>query len=241
MIEFKRSGFFVISDKETSNKQKFKEFIIPFLLCLLSMSIVFAFIFFTKIPSKLLLESKDVYGEKSDPSLSRLILMIVDIFIVIGCLILSRKYNIKDRIYITTFISYLGGTFLWQLLGECTWHFGFFRIEVAPAIPIALLLTILLMYIYRKNTFPWYLLIFIIAFMSNWIGHLVEIGPAQLLQNVLPIKTSYIIFGSIFGGLFLLYCIYRFIFNAVNLKARIITSMGIFISICVIMFAFMES
>lgn len=187
----------------------------------------------------------DVYGEMSEPTLGRLIFMIVSFFIAIGLIFLSNYFSKKGKDLISFGISFCSGVFLWQSIGECSWHFRvgdiqIVRIECGASLPLIICFTILLIvcgFLKNKNFCIW---IAVLSFACNWYGHFITLGTYPLVTNVIDwitwAKTMAITFGSIsiLVGLFLsLWC-------SKTKKGIYLASMLIFIGIGTIVFTIKE-
>lgn len=186
--------------------------------------------------------------ELSDPSLFRLIYMIFCFPAIIFLLIWAGKIKQSRFAFWPAFVA---GIMLWQMIGECSWHFGlwvgpqndavfvnFPRIESVEGLFIIILLLPLYILCLKKKCLSFVLQIFILTFLANWIGHYLTMGIAPMWSwSFYPTparwpKLAGFLFG-LHGGLML---IYRLLFKAKTEEERLTLSIllygfiGLFLS-----------
>lgn len=179
-----------MSEISVTSKRK-TDLFLPSLIQLFVTAGVFAAFYAVKsISGKLICNVADVAGEKTDPSLGRLICCLT--FFAVSMILVTLSSRIwktsSEKILSTFTLSILGGTFLWTSVGECSWHFGFNiltdegkdafasfpRIESIQGLPFFILCVLIFAACFRKMAFP--LAAYILTFLGNWYGHLCMIA-----------------------------------------------------------------
>lgn len=186
--------------------------------------------------------------EYSDPSLFRLIYMILCFPAIVVLLIWAGKIKQSRFAFWPAFIA---GIMLWQAIGECSWHFGlwvgplgeavfvsFPRIEAVQGLFILILVLPLFILCLKKKCLSFVLRIFILTFISNWIGHYLTMGLSPMWSwSFYPTPARWPKFAGfvlgLHGGLMLLY---RLLFKAKTEEERLTLSIllygfiGLFLS-----------
>ncbi len=132
----------------------------------------------------------DVAGEKTDPTIGRLITGVVLFLCSLASVIFAERFWKKspDQITIPWTLAALGGTLLWTSIGECSWHFGFHvmseegkniftnfpRIESIQGLPFFIFTVLVLVATWKKVPFPG--MAYALTFAGNWYGHLCMMG-----------------------------------------------------------------
>lgn len=182
-------------------------------------------------------------GEMVDPNPLRLTFMCVGLVVSLILANVSIRKGEKGGTYPAFWIGFAGGTLLWQSIGECAWHFSircedflmcFPHLEGASAVFLVLLISLLLLYAYRHDSFEWGLWTFILAFMCNWIGHFVMIGTYPFVSTLMEESLWYIISGSILGVGTCALALVLGLRHALDTKARLCCAMLLFMGIGII-------
>ncbi len=182
-------------------------------------------------------------GEMVDPNPLRLAFMCTGLVVSIILAVLSIRKGERGATYPAFWIGYAGGTLLWQSMGECAWHFSikgddflmcFPHLEGASAVFLVLLVSLLLLYAYRHNSFGWGLWTFLLAFMCNWIGHFVMIGTYPLVSSVMDEHFWYILSGLILGIGTVVLALFLGRRHATDTKGRLCCAMLLYMGIGII-------
>lgn len=217
----------------------FKDGIIPFFIqmgILVVVILEFVFVIANKnIPNVSNVADRIVGGEViNDPNILRLIYMILCVPAVIGLLWWSSKVESKTKQF---WISLVAGIVAWQCIGECSFHFGLYvngtfeffpQIEGPQGLFLLVFISPVLFYANKKKAFPWFVQIFLLSFMCNWLGHFVIEGIAPMWPTTLryhnPAKWPKIvgILAGLHGSLMLLY---KIIFKAKTKEERLVLSL----------------
>lgn len=183
-------------------------------------------------------------GEPTNPNIIRLAYMIAAFIGSLICASVSSRLCRDNKNTAKSFwISVIGGTLLWQSVGECSWHFGlkcedeylsFAHIETGSSLFLLILFILLLGYCARKKAFNWGIGIFLFIFLINWTGHFLQIGTYPVASEWFSEDAWFRCIGlsaGIPGILFSLYCIF---FAAKDHKGRLFSSVLLYTSACMI-------
>lgn len=183
-------------------------------------------------------------GEPTNPNIVRLVYMIAAFFISIICAVISSGMCKEKKNTAKSFwISVAGGTLLWQSIGECSWHFGmkseeeylnFAHIENGSSLFLLISFILLLGYCAKAKAFNWGMGIFLFTFLINWGGHFIQLGTYPMASEWFSEEGWYKCIGlsaGIPGILFSLYCIFR---AAKDNKGRLLSSIFLYTSVCLI-------
>ena len=150
-------------------------------------------------------------GEWVDPNPMRLCFMLLAFVASFVIAYMADRLSDKGADVLKIFLlGYVGGTMLWQSTGECAWHFSiptdeyimcFPHIEGASALIMVIVVTILLLYCYRRRAFSWGVWVFVLSFVGNWFGHFVQIGTYPLVASVMTERVWFNLTGSVIGSL----------------------------------------
>lgn len=229
------------AQKETL-KLGFKDGIIPFLIVLgIAVVCILEFVFliandsFAHVPG---VPDLVVGGEVvNDPNWFRLVYMFVAIPVVFVLVKWASKIEGTKKAF---FVSVVAGTLAWQALGECSWHFGlvveetflFFPIiEGVQGTFILILFASVVLYGSIKKKFPWYMMIFLLTVLFNWMGHWLILGIAPWFSVDAPYfnpgKWPKLvgIFIGLHGSLML---IYRILCKAKSREERLILALMLY-------------
>lgn len=227
-----------------------KKLVIAFLLALLVQVIAFGIacplhsVFSHMGP--LLQEVVDVGGEKSEPTLGRLIFGIVTFVLGIGMVFLSHFMNKKNKELLSFGFAFFAGVLLWQSIGECLWHFQIGgiqigRIETIESLPLVIIFVILLVVIgffENKNFAIW---VCALSFACNWLGHYITIGLYPIVSSGIQwIPWAYTMSGVV-GGLATIGGLLLSLFFPKTKKGAYLASMLFFIGLGIIFFGFTEA
>ena len=132
----------------------------------------------------------NVAGEETDATIGRLIVCVAFFISSLASAALAMHFRKKspDQLALPWTFATLGGTLLWDSIGECSWHFGFNvmsdegeilftnfpRIESVQGIPFIIITLLALAAARKKAPFP--LMSYFLAFTANWYGHICMIG-----------------------------------------------------------------
>ncbi|MER2057008.1 MAG: hypothetical protein ABTB30_17115 [Clostridia bacterium] len=200
----------------------------PIVLMVFTAAFVMGIFFWMKTwNSTRILPVTDVAGEKTDPTIGRLITGVVFFVCSLVSVNLAVHFHRKspDQLAVPWMWATLGGTLLWTSIGECSWHFGFRvmsddgeilftnfpRIESIQGIPLIIVILLVLAMAWKSMPFP--LMSYALTFAGNWYGHLSMIGlyPIAMacgMEAELPVfyRVSGLIHTFIFAaaGLFLI-------------------------------------
>ncbi len=224
------------TERNLTMRLGFFQGIVPFLIQLVILAAVIVFFVFVIADDA----NPDLAGvplrpdAPNDPNVVRLIYMIL---CFPACFALVQwAQRIKDPKW-AFWPALAAGIFLWQAIGECSWHFGlpvqgefvFFPNWEGPQGLFVLIFVLpLVLYFSKKCRFTWAVKIFLLSFMINWVTHFLLLGIAPMW----PVDWSYhnpahwpriaaFIFG-LHGSLMLLY---RLLFKCKTLEERYVTSL----------------
>ena len=189
----------------------------------------------------LIVPSRFEGGEDTNPNIIRLIFMLALIPLSFWLCSLAGK---KENDLLKSFwIAYIGGLFLWQSVGECSWHFmvpvedfyiTFPRIESVSSLFMLLLAVTGTVAVFKTKSFKWSTRIFILSFVLNWASHFILIGTFPLVAHMMGEELWYKIAGIIFGGIFTVISVYVMLKKAETPKEYLVASMLVYISIGII-------
>jgi len=144
--------------------------------------------------------------------------------------------------------SYLGfaaGIFLWQFIGEISWHFSvdgvhFVPLESVTTFPVACLFILLLVYGKRHHSFDWGVWCMLLSFAFNWMGHYVMEGTYPFVAQWFDEHTWFLAAALVAGTCGFIFSIVYLLFRVRTRRGRILASMLTYISIGVLAFGIME-
>jgi len=179
-------------------KNSFKHGVIPFFVMIIFVSLTIMLSNLIKSLNETEIQVVSyVADEETNPSYGRLIyclssFVVSFILITIAKIIYESKYNIM---LLTWTISVIGGTMIWQSVGEYSWHYGLwvrteegdYIFENFPRIEsfqgFQLLIPLLILFFYIRNKIDFCVLTYIATFLSNWLGHILLIGTYHIAIN----------------------------------------------------------
>ena len=182
-------------------------------------------------------------GETVDPNPMRMVFMLCGFVLSFVLAYFADLKGKTGRVLSSFFIGYLGGTLLWQSVGECAWHFSiegedylmcFPHIEGASSIFMVIITVILLAYCYKRHAFSWGVWVFVLSFIGNWFGHFVLIGTYPLVYTLMPEEVWYKGAGAILGGITCIGALLMNIYAAKDTKARLCCCLMLYFGIGII-------
>ena len=169
-------------------------------------------------------------GEAVDSSPTRLAFMCLAFVTSFIFAWLACRKGREGKILPAFWLGYTGGTLLWQSTGECAWHFSivaegylmcFPHIEGASALIMVVVVTILLVYCFKRNAFDWGIWVFVLSFIGNWFGHFALIGTYPLVSSLMEEDVWFRAAGLSMGSLTILLSLYLDFFAARSRQARL--------------------
>ena len=180
-------------------------------------------------------------GEDTNPNIIRLVFMLV--MIPLAFLFNHLAGKSEDNTLKSFWLAYIGGLFLWQSVGECSWHFmipvedfyvTFPRIESVSSTFMLLLAGIGTVAVFRHKAFNWSTRVFILSFVMNWASHFILIGTYPLVQHLMEESQWFLIDGIVCGGILSYISIYYMLKKCREPKEYLIASMLVYISLGII-------
>ena len=182
-------------------------------------------------------------GETVDPNPYRFAFMLIGFALSFVLAAISEHKGRQGRTYPAFWWGYAGGTLLWQSVGECSWHFSiknedylmcFPHLEGASALFLVLMVSVILIYCYEKNSFGWGMWVFLLSFIGNWFGHFIQIGSYPLVSKLIEESSWFQLTGAIVGSLTCVAAILLGVFSARDTKARLCTSLMLYFGLGII-------
>ena len=226
------------------NKDRLKYVYIPIviqIIILISCILVFHFLIGENNGSPLVVPSRFEGGEYTNPNLIRLVFLLVMIPLAFVFNYLAGKN--QENLLRSFWLAYLGGLFLWQSVGECSWHFmipiedyyvTFPRIESVSSAFMIIIAIIATAAVFRTGSFRWSTRVFILSFVMNWFAHFILIGTFPLAQHLMDELTWYKVIGIGFGSISTIITLLLTCRRHHTPKQYLIMSMLIYISIGII-------
>ena len=153
----------------------------------------------------------------------------------------ADRLSAKGKDWAAYWAGGLGGTLLWQSIGESSWHFSvmvedelvcFPRLESVQTLFVMIPWIMLMVYAWKRNSFSWGMWAFILVFMVNWFGHFAMIGTLPIVNTLCGCDIEEAVWyrwtGGIAGGLCALYAVYIAFVNATDRKGRLAASLLLF-------------
>ena len=231
---------------------KIKDYLIPVLL---QFAALFLFMSVHRVfigKGKLILESVTVGDEVTSPTMGRLIYMIIAfIMFMVMAVIANRCSKSKDRKNVVAgfWAGIVSGTFLWQSLGEDSWHFGvnteeglvnISQMESISVVFIMIVFLIFLFYVIKQNALSFGVEMTICSFLCNWLSHYVILASYPFVHKLFEERTWIILSGCIIGGLLFVGSIVYVFKKADNIKKLLLCSTFTYIGIGMITLSIME-
>lgn len=232
---------------------KIKDYVIPMLLQFFALVLFMTMHRLSVGRGALLLERVQVGDEMSSPTLGRMLYMLFAFVMFFVTAYFANKISKTDSRK-CTFASFgLGiasGTFLWQALGEDSWHFGFqtenglanmSQLESIPVVFILVVFLIFLAYVVKQNTLSFGVGVTVCSFLCNWLGHYVSTATYTFVQAALEEKIWFMISGGVVGAILLIGSLLYLFKNASTTKKRLICSTFSYLGVCMISMSILES
>ena len=108
------------------------------------------------------------------------------------------------------------------------------HIESASALIMVVVVTILLVYCYRRRAFSWAVWVFVLSFIGNWFGHFVQIGSFPLVAGLMEEGEWYVLTGSVVGGLTCAAALLGSVFYARTERGRLCFSLLLYFGIGIV-------
>jgi len=229
-------------ERKQTLKLGWRDGIVPFLIYLgMCVLCIFEFVFliandvFPNVPGvpEFLIGGHVV----NDPNWFRFVYMFVGIPVVFVLLRWASKIECKKKAF---YVAVIAAILAWQVFGECSWHFGltvdgtflFFPILEGLQGTFALFfVSSLIIYLAVTKRLPWYMLVFLVAFLSNWGGHWIILGIAPWFS----VDASYFnpehwpkLVGILVGMHGTLMLVYRILFKAKTLEERLMLAIALY-------------
>ena len=190
-------------------------------------------------------EPSFVGDEQTKPTVGRLVYGAVALmlWLVSSCVASNAAKN--DKHYTSSLVGFAAGIFLWQFLGEITWHYSiggvhFVPFESVTTFPLACLFIILMIYGKKHHSFDWGIWCMMLSFAFNWMGHYVMEGTYPFVESLFDQHTWYVGASLISGIVGFIFSITFLLFRVKTRRGRILASMWTYISLGVIAFGLME-
>lgn len=182
-------------------------------------------------------------GEMASPTLMRFIYLLISLFLGSVTAVLAERLCRTDtprNMILSYFAAVFSGTFLWQAIGECSWHFGasyfcedlgeeisvfFPRIECLSSLFLLIGITVIIRYFRSKRAFSWGSWCVINIFMANWAGHFLMIGPYPFVAEYFSQPEWFRLVGLGGGSLISAYALFYMTFLSRSIRGRLTGSM----------------
>lgn len=245
-----------MNNELSKKKIFFKDFFLPFLiqfLILVVALVIFASVTNCSLKNVVLMDSRIVGGEETSPHLARLVYMFISLFLGFCCIFLLRFFENKKMDDASFWFGIIGGIFLWQSIGECSWHFGIPfvengdviinylpRIEGPSSTMILLPFLVITGILIKNKMISFGMLALILSFAGNWVGHFISIGTYPLVYKFFEEGLWYRISGVIYGIILASTGIINALKESSNRHQKMIWSVVFYFGIAGIPLSFME-
>lgn len=101
----------------------------------------------------------------------------------------------------TTLAGIAAGMFSWMAIGEAAPHFGFPDIEAERGFILLVFLSVIALFLAIKGNLPFAFMVFVSAFLFNWLGHAVLLTLdfiGQTINMVSAFELAYLLVGIAF-------------------------------------------
>ena len=179
------------------------------------------------------------------PTAGRLAYGIIALVLWFVFTLIASKEAKKDKHYTSSLLGFAAGIFLWQFIGEISWHYSvggihFVPFESVTTFPIACLFILLMIYGKKNHSFDWGVWCMMLSFAFNWMGHYVMEGTYPFVASMVDQHTWYICASVVAGVIGFVYSIIFLLFRVKTKRGRILASMITYISLGVLAFGLME-
>lgn len=234
---------------ETKNKWVWKEFILPFLIMLGLTGIGIAVFMFTIGLGSNIAPTSVICNETTKPTSGRMAYIIFSFAAFVVTAFLAEKFSKQEKIYPAFYTGFLSGMFLWQAVGEGSWHFGyqlgesylnFFRIESAGSLFLVITFALFTGYVMKNRLLGFGVLCTILSFLCNWYGHFVSEGTYPIVSGFMSVSTWYATIGLSAGIIISAAAIILACKKFTDTKGHLLCSMLLYIGISIVSFGFIE-
>ena len=193
-----------------------------------------------------MIEEPALVGEaQTKPTLGRLVFGLAALVLWFVFTLVASKSAKKDKHFAPSFFGFVAGIFLWQFIGEISWHYSvggvhFVPLESVTTFPLACLFILLLIYGKRHHSFDWGVWCMLISFAFNWMGHYVMEGTYPFVASMVDQHTWYVGASLVSGVFGLIGSILFLVFRARTRRGRLLASMLTYISVATIAFGILE-
>ena len=186
-----------------------------------------------------------VVDAQTMPTAGRLAYGIIALVLWFVFTLIASKGAKKDKHYTSSLLGFAAGIFLWQFIGEISWHYSvggihFVPFESVTTFPIACLFILLMIYGKKNHSFDWGVWCMMLSFAFNWMGHYVMEGTYPFVASMVDQHTWYICASVVAGVIGFVYSIIFLLFRVKTKRGRILASMITYISLGVLAFGLME-
>lgn len=108
---------------------------------------------------------------------------------------------VGNRGVATTLAGIAAGMFSWMSIGEAAPHFGFPDIEAERGFILLVFLLVIALFLALKGNLPFAFMVFLSAFLFNWLGHsslLIQDFIGQTINMVETFELIYLLIGIAF-------------------------------------------
>ncbi|MCQ2580210.1 MAG: hypothetical protein MJ159_05900 [Treponemataceae bacterium] len=239
-----------------SGRALFKDFFLTFLIqfaILIAALVLYALILGSPLNSNVLQEIRIVGGEETAPHLARLIYMIFAFCAGIAGIFIVQILEKKEKSDAAFWAGIISGLFLWQSIGECSWHFAIPcftegetvlnylpRIEGPSAAMLIIPYLVVLGFLIKNKTFSFGMLALILSFTGNWAGHFISVGTFPVVSRLIEETSWYKLSGTVYGLVLAAAGLFNAIKEGKNRQQKMIWSIVFYFGIAAIPLAFME-
>jgi hypothetical protein len=193
-----------------------------------------------------MIEEPALVGEVlTKPTVGRLAFGITVLVLWFVCTLIASKSAKEDRHFLPSFLGFVAGIFLWQFIGEISWHYSvggvhFVPLESVTTFPLACLFILLLIYGKKHHSFDWGIWCMLLSFAFNWMGHYVMEGTYPFVAAMIDRHAWYVGASLVSGICGLIFSIVFLLFRAKTKRGRLLASMLTYISVATIAFGILE-
>ena len=224
-----------------------KEGVIPLLVFVVSVIILVVMFRMTRrISEELIQPSVNVAGEETNPTIGRLLWLVISgaggitLALISSCMAGKKKH--KNLVYL---LGSLAGTLMWQALGECSWNYGFWvegqftnfpRMECAQGWFIFIPFTIFFFLEIKRNTVDFGLQVSFLALWANWYGHIMMIGTYPFAGVGMTEEVWYQIMAVVAGVPLLIFSIWLMFSEKTNWRYKHLSALLFYAAFGTILF-----
>jgi len=229
----------------STKKELVTEYLIPLVIEFIILALCIAAFGFFMNKGPLLQAPEPVGEEMSKPTVGRLVFGVLALVLWYVLSVVASKAAGKGRDFVSSYAGFAAGIFLWQAIGEISWHFSiggvhFVPFESVTTFPLACLFFLLMIYGKKHHSFDWGVWVMLLSFAFNWMGHYVMEGTYPFVASLIDQHSWYLRASAVTGAHGFVFSILYLLFRAKTRRGRILASMMTYISIGVAMFGFLE-